>query len=318
LPGRSNAFAIARRLGLEGSIILAAKEMVSPEAMQTEAMLKDIQGQLDAATRERAAVEAAHAQVESRLEDLNQRLARIDEERRDILNSARADARREIKTVRQELRRLRQDWALGLKSDHASAPEQGPPLRQLEQETRAKLARLETGTGVEETPTPPPEPKYRGPLKPGDQVWVQPYEALGEVISSRQGKVEVQLGRFRTSVKRNQLELYQPAAASGTPQRGENVDTAHVRIPVVESPGLELDLRGQTTEEALPRLDRFLDDAYLAGLPWVRVIHGKGTGALRAAVRDALSIHPLVTSHEAGKAGEGGDGVTVAKLAVEN
>ena len=89
-------------------------------------------------------------------------------------------------------------------------------------------------------------------------------------------------------------------------------------MPVVESPGLELDLRGQTTEEAVPRLDRFLDDAYLAGLPWVRIIHGKGTGALRAAVRGALRAHPLVASYEAGKAGEGGDGVTVARLTVEN
>ena len=85
----------------------------------------------------------------------------------------------------------------------------------------------------------------------------------------------------------------------------------------MESPGLELDLRGQTTEEALPRLERYLDDAYLVGLPWVRIIHGKGTGALRAAVRDEFQRHPLVASYEPGKEGEGGDGVTVAKLVVE-
>ena len=78
-----------------------------------------------------------------------------------------------------------------------------------------------------------------------------------------------------------------------------------------------MNLRGLTIDEAAPRLEKYLDDAYLAGLLWVRIIHGKGTGALRAAVRDALRAHPLVNSYEAGKEGEGGDGVTVARLAVE-
>jgi DNA mismatch repair protein MutS2 len=94
-------------------------------------------------------------------------------------------------------------------------------------------------------------------------------------------------------------------------------ETVAAQMPVVESPGLELDLRGQTKEDALLRLDRYLDEAYLSGLPWVRIIHGKGTGVLRAAVRDALKDHPLVAVCEPGKDGEGGDGVTVANLAVE-
>jgi DNA mismatch repair protein MutS2 len=317
LPGRSNAFAIARRLGLEGSIILAAQDMVSPEAMQTEAMLRDIQAELDAAARERAAAEAARRQVEARFEELDRRLALIDEERRNIINSARADARREIEAVRQELRRLREDWALGLSSAQASSLEEGPSIKELERRTQDTLAGLETRVGAQETP-PEPKLKYRGPLQPGDQVWVEPYQALGEVISSRRGEVEVQLGRFRTNVKRNQLELYQSAGAKEDSQGNSGADSVRVQTPSIESPGLELDLRGQTTEEALIELDRFLDDAYLVGLPWVRIIHGKGTGALRAAVRNALRAHPLVASYEVGKAGEGGDGVTVAKLAAES
>ena len=81
-----------------------------------------------------------------------------------------------------------------------------------------------------------------------------------------------------------------------------------------ESPGIELDLRGQTTEEALEKLERYIDSAYLAGLPWVRIIHGKGTGKLRQAVRQALNGHPQVKSFELGGDKEGGEGVTVAKL----
>ncbi len=82
------------------------------------------------------------------------------------------------------------------------------------------------------------------------------------------------------------------------------------------SPGLEFDIRGQTVEEALPALERYLDAAYLAGLPWVRIIHGKGTGKLRQGVRDFLRTSPVVQSQETGREGEGGDGVTVVKLAL--
>jgi DNA mismatch repair protein MutS2 len=318
LPGRSNAFAIARRLGLDGRLIDSAQSMVAPESMQAEALLRDIQAQSDSAAREHAAAEVARAQAEKRLEELTRRLAQIEDERREILNSARADARREIKEVRQELRRLREEWAFGLYPSQASdvPAEAKPSLEELERDTQETLKKFETRVGVELTP-PPPEPKYRGPLQPGDQVWVEPYQAVGEVISSQQGKVDVQLGRFRASVKRNQVDLRQAASKTG-PENKEEAEAAGFQMPAVESPGLELDLRGETTEEALHRLDRYLDDAYLAGLPWVRIIHGKGTGALRAVVRDALRAHPLVSTYEAGKQGEGGDGVTVARLAVEN
>lgn len=324
LPGRSNAFAIARRLGLDEEVIQTAQDMVSPEAVQVEAMLGDIQTQLDAMTRQRTAAETARAQLEARLEELNQHLARIDEERRAILNSARADAQREIKAMRQELRRLREAWTLGVPGARSmelsavQAPYQAsaPSIQELERETEASLSALEAAVSREEMPAPPP-PRYRGPLYPGDQVWVEPYQALGEVIRSRQGEVEVQLGRFRANVRRNQVELRERAAPVETPPEEEVVSLAGVQTPVVESPGLELDLRGQTSAEALGRLERYLDDAYLAGLPWVRIIHGKGTGALRAAVRDALQGHPLVASSEPGKEGEGGEGVTVAKLALE-
>jgi DNA mismatch repair protein MutS2 len=80
------------------------------------------------------------------------------------------------------------------------------------------------------------------------------------------------------------------------------------------SPGLELDLRGERVDEGLDRLERYMNDAYMARLPWVRIIHGRGTGAMRSAVRDVLKSHPLVGSMRSGEANEGGDGVTVVKL----
>jgi DNA mismatch repair protein MutS2 len=319
LPGRSNAFAIARRLGLDAGIIQAAQAMVAPEAMQTETLLHSIKAELDTATRERAAAAAARSQAEARLAELSQRTAHMDRERRDILNAARADARREIKTLRQELRGLREQWTPG------AAP--AATLRQLEEATEAKLEALEAGTAPLEEAPPPAQTTYKGPLQPGDKVWVEPLQALGEVITSRRGEVDVQLGHFRTTVRRKQVELRERAgAAAAEPPAGEEAGGADeaagggapgIRLPTVESPGLELDLRGQTSGEALHRLEQYLDDAYMVGLPWVRIIHGKGTGVLRVAVRDALRDHPLVTSYESGGEREGGDGVTVAKLAVE-
>jgi DNA mismatch repair protein MutS2 len=102
-----------------------------------------------------------------------------------------------------------------------------------------------------------------------------------------------------------------PAEEKATAARSPKGKTT---APRAESPGIELDLRGQRAEDALDTLDGYIERAYLAGLPWVRIIHGKGTGKLRDVVREVLVSHPHVQSYEGGKRGEGGEGVTVAKL----
>ena len=134
--------------------------------------------------------------------------------------------------------------------------------------------------------------------------------AIGEVIAVKNDQVEVQLGHFRTTTPLAGVKLRGRAEAP----RPESSVT--ISAPPVESPGMELDVRGQVTEEALLRLDQYLDQAFLAQLPWVRIIHGKGSGALRQAVRQELGGHPLIASYRSGDAGEGGEGVTVAKLAL--
>ena len=148
-----------------------------------------------------------------------------------------------------------------------------------------------------------------GPIEVGDRVWVPSLQASGEVLAlhPRSEEADVQLGNFRLKLPVKRMELRQKA------QR-EEPDSA-VAVPAARpSPGLELDLRGVRVEEGLERVERYLDDAYMARLPWVQIIHGKGTGALRDAVRTAVKDHPLVSSARAGGPGEGGDGVTVVKL----
>ncbi|MGC8878823.1 MAG: endonuclease MutS2 [Anaerolineae bacterium] len=318
LPGRSNAFAIARRLGLDARIVEAAQAMIAPDVRQVETMLHDIQATLDAARRERAAAEALRLRLEAQAEELRQRLARIDAERRDILNAARAEARREIEAVRQDLQVLRAQlpkrppWQPGTEES-----EEEKVLRQAAETLDTMEARL-----TEASALPATSAAYRGPLHPGDIVWVQPLQALGEVIESHRGRVEVQVGRFRTTVRRNQVELRaratdKHAVAAEMPDTLFPSATPRPLSELAAAPPTELDLRGYTSEEALARLERYLDEACRANMPWVRIIHGRGTGVLRQTVREALQAHPLVASFRPGEEGEGGDGVTVAYLAVE-
>ena len=148
----------------------------------------------------------------------------------------------------------------------------------------------------------------------------------GVVSNISDAQVEVQVGMLRVRAEAEDLErplVEETPAERAIQMAGQRVDEAIIKpSKTVEqptplyaaSPGVELDLRGQRAEEALEALERYLDSATYAGLPFVRIIHGKGTGKLREAVRQALQGHPHVRSFEAGGENEGGDGVTVVKL----
>jgi len=177
-------------------------------------------------------------------------------------------------------------------------------------EVEAQLDEVEATVAVK--PAPPPSPS-RPPatIAPGDKVFISQFNTVGQVVDIQNKQAEVQLGNFRATVSLKDLELRQKAKTA-EPQK----PVSTVRVPTVESPGMELDLRGQIAEEAILRLDQYLDQAFMAQLPWVRIIHGKGSGTLRQVVRQELSGHPMITSYRPGDATEGGDGVTIAKLAV--
>jgi DNA mismatch repair protein MutS2 len=142
----------------------------------------------------------------------------------------------------------------------------------------------------------------------GDTVKVRSVGIEGVVLEIDEDEVVVQRGAMRTRVPIADVELVQ----RGLPERPES---AGVSVPrKAPSPGIQIDLRGQTVEEALHRLGRYLDEAAMAALPWVRIIHGKGTGTLRREVRRFVGSHPLVVSYDAAERSEGGDGATVAHL----
>lgn len=306
LPGRSNAFAIARRLGLPDPIVARAEALVSPQSLEAEAMLAEIKRAREAALAAEADAKAALRRAEALNADLRYRLGKIEEARREVLAEARSQAEAELAVLRAEIAGLRERLA----ALNAGLPARGG--QNLHEAWLAEAEQILAQRAAQARPLPaasaPTPVVLDGPLQAGDKVWVPSLQASGEVVAAGPREVEVKVGGFRLKLAPGRVELR---------QRGEQLATLRetsIAAPRPASPGMELDLRGLTVDDMLVELDRYLDTAYLAGLPFVRIIHGKGTGALRQAVRDELRSHPLVSEFRAGDANEGGEGVTVAKL----
>lgn len=296
LPGQSNAFSIAARLGLLPSIVKKARRYVPRQDLVVEDWLAEVKTLRETARRANEKAIAARQAVETAARELEIRLADIERERLEILEATRAEAREELAQVQQEIRRLRRQMATTATTQE--------PLRQVEVQLQAldeQVAPL----------PPPPRPKILPwrPLQVGDTVLVAGLGVDGEVLELLENSIEVQIGHFRVRVRPEDIELRDRPAAP-PPQTAAKP----ISLPPSPSPGMELHLRGYRVAEALPRLEEYLNDAFLAELPWVRIVHGKGSGTLRKAVRDVLPDHTLVESFRSGEEGEGGTGVTIVKL----
>jgi DNA mismatch repair protein MutS2 len=299
LPGRSNAFAIAERLGLSPVIVRAARALVSPEELETESLLAEIQEAHRAATVARDEALLAHRRVAERERQLAARLAAIEGERATILGETRAEARRELAAARQEVEALREQ----IEERHGLSTLGEAWLAQ----AQVRLAEQERALPPPPPPRPPEEVVLPGEIEVGDTVWIRGLSTTGQVSALEGSTADVQVGNFGVRVQQSDLERRAGQQAAESPR-------ATVETSAHPAPSIELDLRGQRVDESIPRLDKYLDDAFLAGMPFVRIVHGKGTGALRQAVQQQLQGHPLVKSHRSGERGEGGSGVTVAYL----
>ena len=147
----------------------------------------------------------------------------------------------------------------------------------------------------------------------GETVRLKGLDVSGKIIEREGDQYELQLGALRIRADRGDFVLAEESQAHEDALSSKE-SSPEIVPPSRPSPGMEIDLRGNTVEEGLIELDRYLDSVFLAGLPWVRIIHGKGSGKLRHAVREALRKHPQVTAVESGGAQEGGEGVTIARL----
>lgn len=312
LPGRSNALTIARRLGLNPFIVDRAENIVRPDTLQADSLLEDIKSAKQEAQRAETRARERERQTQALEADLRYQMASIEEARRAVIAEAREmmeaelnEARREIEQVRQQLLRT---GTIGGSTTHEEF------LARAERE----LSRRRGDHEIDRTVIVPSEgtETIAGPIEVGDRVWVASLHASGNVLSldAKSAEADVQLGNFRLKLPLKRLELRQKAENNPSTPQQVRVQSSGSMQTTTKSPGIELDLRGARVEEGLEKIDGYVDEAYLARLPWVRIIHGKGTGALRDAVRSLLKGHPLVSKFRAGDNGEGGDGVTVVTL----
>ena len=315
LPGRSNALAIAQRLGLPQEIIEAARAEVNPDDLRADKLIGDIHRQRNIAFKESEKAERARSEARHLERELEKRLENIEEERQKVLEQARAEGELEVELLKAQLKLLKDD----LKKAHQpldALREVEKKVEEIEEEVQKPVIRRHRAAISRG------KPASRGPLKAGEKVLLRTLGTEG-VISSIDGEAaEIQAGSLRMRVKLDEL-MRKDEDAQGIddqpPTKKQPVKPAssgekHHSSLMLASPGIELDLRGQRAEDALEMLDRYLEKATMAGLPFVRIIHGKGTGKLRQEVRAMLKDHPHVVSFEEGGDKEGGAGVTMAKL----
>ncbi len=318
LPGRSNALEIAQRLGMPRDIIDEARGSIAPEQRQVDDMLSDIRRERDDAAAARRAEETARRESEEIRARLEERLDGVEDEREQMVERAREEIERETERVTSLLADAEREAELAKASAGAEVSSAQAKLREAVEAAKKAAERREQRRRPRRRETPRTRmPAGGGGPKPeeievGDHVWLRGMDRFGEAMTTpdAKGELEIRLGALNSRIKLSQVERVQRPAAS----------KAHGEITADFAPppdvALELDLRGQTVDEALPAVERYLDDAFRASVPEARIIHGKGTGTLRRVVRDLLAKHPFVTSYAEAQREYGGEGVTIVKMAL--
>jgi DNA mismatch repair protein MutS2 len=310
LPGRSNALAIATRLGLAGELVERARTTMAREDAQVEDLLAGIHRERETSAAELGRAEQLRADAEKYRDRLAEELRSFEAQREAEWKQAREEIEAELRDARNQIRRLRDEFrSVSLTKQWMEEAEKRLA------EAAAQVPSARPGKPAAVLPAPPAAPAPR-PLQPGDVVRVQSVGLTGEILSidEEDRTAEVQVGGFRMQSPLAELRREKPG--DGTRARPRfDPQAQRSSLPPPPDVSIEIDLRGQRAGEIADRLDRYLNDAYLAGLPLVRIIHGKGTGALRQVVRDVLKGHKLVATFAGAGTAEGGEGVTVARLA---
>ena len=310
LPGSSNAFAIAERLGLPHAVTEDARSQMGESQTALEQAIREVEETQRRLTQERLAAQALlreAGELKARYEAL---LADLEGNRQELLRGARRDAERLLEEMRRQAEALIESLREQARATH-KPHEAAERIKEARAELRAIEERVAEALPTPEPP-PPPQPEPEAPpaltrVIPGQPVFVRALGKRGTVLGppDEEGQVDVQVGLLRLRVT---LEELQPAPEEPSTTPAEIVARKAREVPP------EIHLRGLAVDEAVYQLEQYLDDAVVAGLPRVRIIHGFGTGAVRNAALEVLRQHPQVKGYRSGGRGEGGGGVTIAEL----
>lgn len=308
IPGKSNAFAISSKLGLSDEIIESARKHIAEDKESFEDLLSDLENSRVTIEKERLEIASYKEEIENLKKRLESKQEKIDQSKERILREAHEEARQilqDAKDVADETIRTFQ------KAGTSSIKE----LEQSRQKVRDKISEKNAKLSLKPSENPTHKLLKPNQINPGDRVKVVSMGLTG-IVSTRpdkSGKLFVQCGIIRSQVNLNDLVLLEEETVT-TAAPMQRSSSGRLKMSKSYSISTEINLLGKTVDEALSALDKYLDDAYLAHLPSVRIVHGKGTGALRKAVQDYLRRCKYVKNYRLGEYGEGDAGVTIAEF----
>lgn len=310
IPGKSNAFAISKKLGLPDYIIDDAKSHIEAEDETFEDIISHLEESRVTIEKEREEINAYKQEISRLKARLEQKEERFDERKDKLIRSANEEAQRILREAKETADRT-------IKNINKLAASSGVDTKALEAERtklRDNLKKVDSKLSLRQE-TAPRQAINPKKLKIGDGVKVLSMNLKGTVstLPDKQGNLFVQMGILRSRVNISDLELLQEnsISAPGLEPRRKGSGSSGIKMSKSASVSTEINLLGMTVDEAIAHLDKYLDDAYIAHLPQVRVVHGKGTGALRAGIHKHLKRLKYVKEFHLGEIGEGDAGVTI-------
>ena len=308
IPGKSNAFAISKKLGLSDTLIEDARTRISSNEQNFEDLLSDLEASRITIEKEQAEINRYKSEIATLKQQLKNKQEKLDESRDAILRKAKEEANQILQEAKDTA-----DEAIRNFNKYGTTR---PSIQEMEKQRtniREKMAANEKKSSKEKD-TAIYNPKVPKKLRIGDSVKVLSMNLTGTVHSlpNAKGDLFVQMGILRSQVNIKDLVLIEDAAPGS--KKYAKTGAGKLKMSKSASVSTEINLIGKTVDEAIALLDKYLDDAYLAHLSSVRIVHGKGTGALRSAVQSHLKRQSYIKSFHLGEFGEGDAGVTIAEF----
>lgn len=308
IPGKSNAFAISKKLGLSDTLIEDARTRISSNEQNFEDLLSDLEASRITIEKEQAEINRYKSEIAALKQQLKNKQEKLDESRDAILRKAKEEANQILQEAKDTA-----DEAIRNFNKYGTTR---PSIQEMEKQRtniREKMAANEKKSSKEKD-TAIYNPKVPKKLRIGDSVKVLSMNLTGTVHSlpNAKGDLFVQMGILRSQVNIKDLVLIEDVAPGS--KKYAKTGAGKLKMSKSASVSTEINLIGKTVDEAIALLDKYLDDAYLAHLPSVRIVHGKGTGALRSAVQSHLKRQSYIKSFHLGEFGEGDAGVTIAEF----